>query len=120
MTPFFPWQGCTEGPHRHEDKPKAEPRPHQPIDVRFKELGKDGKEVYSTSAANIGGGGSDAPAIKIDKKREAEKPDAPDAVIPKGAECLHNGCNAKFVGDESRTEPCQYHPGMAIFHEGSK
>ena len=119
---FLNLKGCTEGLHQHVEKPKAEARPHQPIDVRFKELSGDGKEVYSTTNASIGGppSSSSSSNVKVEIKPEVEKPDAIDAVIPKGAECLHNGCSKKFLGDESRSEPCEYHPGMAIFHEGSK
>jgi hypothetical protein len=49
-----------------------------------------------------------------------EVPDDPIAYIALGTECVHNGCKAKFEGDRSRVEPCLYHPGAAIFHEGSK
>ena len=100
------------------EKPKAEPRPHQPVDVRFKEM-SGAKEVYSTTAAKIG------PAPETKEKPEKPKPqpetpDAPDAVVARGAPCLHNGCKAAFEGEISRVEPCVYHPGQAFFHEGSK
>lgn len=50
-----------------------------------------------------------------------EEPDDPlDAFIAMGTKCRHNGCNQQFEGDHSRTEPCKYHPGQAIFHESSK
>ncbi|XP_049849893.1 cysteine and histidine-rich domain-containing protein 1-like [Schistocerca gregaria] len=50
-----------------------------------------------------------------------EEPDDPlDAVIEPGAKCLHSFCSAVFSGDSSRTEPCVYHPGIAVFYEGSK
>jgi len=77
---------------------------------------KGNKEVYSTSKANIGK--AKAPRVKAKKKEEI--PDAEDAVIEEGAVCNHNGCNAKFRGDISRREPCLYHPGAAVFHEGNK
>lgn len=78
-----------------------------------------GKEVYATSSANIGK--SDAAKAPAPAPAPvAEQPDAPDAVIAQGTECLHNGCKVKFAGDAQRSEPCLYHPGAAVFHEGSK
>jgi hypothetical protein len=109
--------GCAQGPHKHVEKPKAEPKPLQPVDVRFKELSGT-KEVYSTTAAKIGGAAEDVK--KAVKEPVVEAADAPDAKIAEGTACLHNGCKAVFAGDKSRTEPCLFHPGVAIFHEGSK
>ena len=51
---------------------------------------------------------------------QVEVPDDPNAVIAVGAPCLHKGCKEKFKDDKSRVEPCLYHPGAAVFHEGSK
>jgi hypothetical protein len=106
--------GCVRGPHSSVAKPAPEKKPPQPIDVRFKEI--DGKkEVYATTSANIGA--RPAPATTPAEPKPApavEKPDAPDAVIPVGAPCLHKGCKSKFVGDASRAEPCTFHPGMSV------
>lgn len=64
------------------------------------------------------------PEKKVEKPKEkvweVDTPDAPDAVIAVGAPCTHNGCKATFKDDSSRTETCNYHPGEAEFHEGSK
>eukprot|EP00121_Abeoforma_whisleri_P016702 Awhi_evm1s15314 len=30
------------------------------------------------------------------------------------------GCNAKYEGDQSKSEDCVYHPGQPLFHEGMK
>lgn len=54
---------------------------------------------------------------KID---ELEIEDPADAVIAPGAPCLHRACNAKYKDSSSRVEPCIYHPGLPLFHEGSK
>ncbi len=118
---FLNIKGCTEGLHKHVEKPKAEPKPQQPVDVRFKELSGT-KEVYSTTAAKIGGGGGGGGGEDPRKalKPEVEVADAANAVIAPATACLHNGCKAVFVDDKSRTEPCLYHSGVAIFHEGSK
>ncbi len=135
---FLNIKGCTEGLHKHVEKPKAEPKPAQPVDVRFKasatarrgfttadsfckELSGT-KEVYSTTATKIGdrGGGGAGDDPRKAAKPAVEVADALDAKIAVGTACLHNGCKAVFVDDKSRTEPCLYHSGVAIFHEVSK
>jgi cysteine/histidine-rich domain-containing protein 1 len=116
---FLNIRGCTEGLHQHVEKPKAEPKPPQPVDVRFKEL-SGAKEVYTTTAAKIGANGGGGEEPRKAAKAEAEVPDAADAKIAAGSPCLHNGCKATFADDKSRIEPCLYHSGVAIFHEGSK
>jgi len=37
-----------------------------------------------------------------------------------GAPCLHRACNFKYEDDSSKLKECVYHPGVPIFHEGSK
>lgn len=54
------------------------------------------------------------------EKVEEELDDPVDAVIPVGAPCLRNGCKVSYVDHSSRTEKCIYHPGIPLFHEGSK
>lgn len=132
--------GCTLGSHTDVPKAKPEKKMEQtPVDVRFKEISQSGKEVYSTTNANIA---RSVPTPGFSTQEfaapAAEAPDPADAVIATGTACLHNGCKAKFIGDQSRVEPCVYHPGervcldvsvlsltanskgAAIFHEGSK
>lgn len=108
--------GCTVGPHNDTPKPKPEKKEPTPVDVRFKEIGVGGKEVYSTTKASIGPSVASPPATSNTSSQNfaspaTEKPDAADAVIAVGTACLHNGCKAKFEGDQSRVEPCVYHPG---------
>lgn len=110
---FFVFQSrFWKGFHQHVEKPKAEPKPSQPVDVRFKELNA-GKEVYSTSATKIGAPSSSAEPAK--KGPAVEVPDKADAVIAVGTACLHNGCKAVFADDKSRSEPCLFHPGGSLF-----
>jgi len=57
---------------------------------------------------------------KTEEKVEEEQ-DPPNAVIEVGAKCRRNTCNYAYVDENSRKEnPCVYHPGTAIFHEGAK
>ncbi|KAJ1949846.1 hypothetical protein IWQ62_006670, partial [Dispira parvispora] len=65
-----------------------------------------------------------------DTKGVAQSPleelgDPDDAVIPPNTICRHRGCGYRFVSNQvSRGDGadarCVYHPGVPIFHEGSK
>ncbi|KZF22255.1 chord-domain-containing protein [Xylona heveae TC161] len=47
--------------------------------------------------------------------------DDPTVPIPAGTTCRRRGCNASYDAKGSREEEnCVYHPGAALFHEGSK
>ena len=51
---------------------------------------------------------------------ESEDDDA-DQEIPDGRTCRRKGCGASYSKGQSRDgESCTYHPGIPIFHEGSK
>ena len=51
---------------------------------------------------------------------ESEDDDA-SLEIPDGKECRRKGCHAKYKKGASREgEKCVHHPGVPIFHEGSK
>jgi len=49
-----------------------------------------------------------------------EEPDPIGVVITVGTSCLHKSCNYKYLDDSSKTVECIYHPGIPLFHEGSK
>ncbi|KAK5987295.1 Cysteine and histidine-rich domain-containing protein morgana [Cladobotryum mycophilum] len=47
--------------------------------------------------------------------------DDPSLEIPDGTECRRKTCSAKYTKGSSREgEECVHHPGVPIFHEGSK
>ncbi|KAL7824206.1 chord domain-containing protein [Trichoderma gracile] len=47
--------------------------------------------------------------------------DDPSLEIPDGAECRRKACSAKYKKGSAREgEKCVHHPGVPIFHEGSK
>lgn len=47
--------------------------------------------------------------------------DDPSLDIPDGAECRRKACGAKYSKGAAReAEQCVHHPGVPIFHEGSK
>ena len=50
-----------------------------------------------------------------------DEDDDPALPIPPGATCKRKACGVKYNGDASRAgEQCVHHPGVPIFHEGSK
>jgi hypothetical protein len=54
---------------------------------------------------------------------KAEKPieqDPEGITIPDGKKCKRLGCGVTYSGGERSYEECVHHPGVPIFHEGSK
>ncbi|KAF2018694.1 CORD and CS domain protein [Aaosphaeria arxii CBS 175.79] len=50
-----------------------------------------------------------------------DEDDDPSLPIPEGQSCKRKGCGQSYSGDSSRSgENCVHHPGVAVFHEGSK
>jgi hypothetical protein len=45
--------------------------------------------------------------------------DDPNLEIPKGKTCRRKACGQQYSGDRE-SEKCIFHPGVPIFHEGSK
>lgn len=60
-----------------------------------------------------------ARATPSPKPPEETDEDDPSLEIPAGATCRRRGCDGKYTGDRSN-EKCVFHPGIPIFHEGSK
>lgn len=50
---------------------------------------------------------------------ESEDDDA-SLEIPKGKICRRRACGQSYGGNDREGEKCVYHPGVPIFHEGSK
>lgn len=117
--------GCTLGPH-HSETPalKAQVMRNKPVDPKYlpKSTSADGVETFSVPGALSASSPASSSAVTpVPPVQIVEEPDDPlDAVIAVGTKCRHNGCKDAFVDDSSRTEPCVYHPGLAVFHEGSK
>lgn len=59
------------------------------------------------------------PLPRVEKPLEQ---DPTDAVIPAGSKCKRLGCAHTFPGGsrDPAAEKCVFHPGVPIFHEGSK
>ena len=111
FTDFLDIVGCTRSYHTTEKVEQPDiavtcPRPGAADQVA--EAGSSS----GVAAPNV--------AMKEEEGDPLEIPDAEDAIIADGQECLHRGCDRRFKGEKSRKEQCVYHPGMPLFHEGLK
>lgn len=116
--------GCTLGAHKSSAPAlKSQVIKNKPVDPKYlPKSSENGVETF-----DLGGGAPKAASqggiVPVSQQQNViiEEPDDPmDLVIAVGTKCRHHGCNDTFAGDESRTETCVYHPGLAVFHEGSK
>ena len=108
---------CTDGKHSTTDKPP--------------EIEKAKRETDSELAAKIESLNASAPSRKPvvapqhvptppPPQPEDEKDD-PNIEIPDGSVCKRRACGSKYTKGSSREgESCVHHPGVPIFHEGSK
>lgn len=122
---FMTIPGCTFGAHSEEEKKEDDSSNKKPVEQpKFNVEVKDGVETYTSTTQPKPK--KEEVVIRYGQKVDVkeyivEEPDDPmDAPIKVGTKCRHNGCQKTFVNDESRTEPCVYHPGQAVFHEASK
>ena len=117
--------GCTLGAHQSAMPAiKVQAMTNRPVDPKYlpKSIGANGVETFSLGGAMPAPAGrNNAVVAPTPPPAIIEEPDDPmDAVIAAGTKCRHHACNEIFVDDSSRTEACVYHPGLAVFHEGSK
>jgi len=119
---FMQIPGCSCGAHVPEQKKQPTSQP---------EIKKPSPAPAPTAAAPPTQSPSPAPTPKpapapaskpapTPKPVEEEEEDAPNAAIAPGTKCKRLGCNQIFHDERSRTEECIYHPGVPVFHEGSK
>jgi len=116
---FLNEPGCAEGFHTDERQKKPAFMRQEKGDSKLVSNSEE-KEVYKTSAVMPPTNIPPLPPKPTVEKVEEELDDPVDAVIPVGAPCLRNGCKVSYVDHSSRTEKCIYHPGIPLFHEGSK
>ncbi|KAF8461905.1 HSP20-like chaperone [Kalaharituber pfeilii] len=112
---------CTTGKHSTEAPKPAAPIGKPVPEVAAPTVAKDGTETYRTSTP-LTQVAATAPVAKpqvqqVEKPVEQDDPSIP--VLPK-APCKRRACKAVYEGPESYDTPCVHHPGMPIFHEGSK
>lgn len=109
---------CTTGKHSTTDKPpEVEEKPRE----------DDAAIAKKISDLNTNAEPGRAP-IQPAQQAPAPLPPAPESEdddpsleIPDGKECRRKGCDAKYSKGSARDgEECVHHPGIPIFHEGSK
>ena len=64
------------------------------------------------------------PAAPATPPQPESESDDPSLTVPPGTTCRRRGCNSVSAAEVTSTGPddveCVYHPGQALFHEGSK
>ncbi|KAJ2518800.1 hypothetical protein H4217_003088 [Coemansia sp. RSA 1939] len=116
---FMEIQGCQLGPHSHEPKHKEDP---------FKADLTKYADVLPASSPQADASGQGAPAAAASAAvPKAEEPapideDPEGVVVAPGTKCKRNGCTAVYESEGRSHQPdqCQFHPGVAVFHEGTK
>ncbi|KAA8893721.1 HSP20-like chaperone [Sphaerosporella brunnea] len=115
---------CTEGRHDTSAAVLA------PVQTSGLNLGPNEVPVPSSSFGGVESYGlaskplpkvSTAPPPKVEKVEKPLEQDPVGVTVQKGAKCKRLGCRAEFPGGERpQHEKCVFHPGVPIFHEGSK
>lgn len=104
---------CTQGKHSTTDKPPQ-------IEKK--------QETNSELAVKIAAASAPArkpvaaqPVAAPPPQQPEDEEDDPSVEVPDGAACKRRGCGAAYKKGSGREgESCVHHPGVPIFHEGSK
>lgn len=113
--------GCTTGTHSTEAPKPANNAAKASPEVTAPTV-KDGIETYATTTTPITRTATTTPVTRppvtvVEKPVEQDDPSVP---IPPDAPCKRLGCKAVYQGAETYEALCIHHPGVPIFHEGSK
>lgn len=109
---------CTTGTHSTTDKPPQldDEKPQQDDAALVKKI----EALNATGPARAPVQAAPQASAPPPPPPESEDDD-PSLEIPSGAECRRRMCSAKFKKGVSREgEQCEHHPGVPVFHEGSK
>lgn len=114
---------CTTGVHSTTDKPPTleEKKPaisDETLNAKIASLNASAKDNNPGRAPVTTPATPPAPTPAPPPESED---DDPSLEIPDGAECRRRKCDAKYKKGQNRDEEkCVFHPGVPIFHEGSK
>lgn len=108
---------CTTGTHSTTDKPP-----------QLEEKPQEGEAALAKKIEALTAPGPARVPIQPAQQAPTPPPPAPDTddddpglELPDGAECRRRTCGQKHKQGSSREgEQCVHHPGVPIFHEGSK
>ncbi|KAJ1731633.1 hypothetical protein LPJ61_002435 [Coemansia biformis] len=108
---FLSIKGCQLGPHSSEPKHKDDP--FKADLTEHDDVLPEPQPAAAPAAA--------APAAKAPEEDPVDE-DPAGVAVPEDAKCKRNGCGAAYESDATsrRPEQCQFHPGKAVFHEGTK
>ncbi|KAF3914493.1 hypothetical protein AA313_de0206018 [Arthrobotrys entomopaga] len=90
-------------------------------------ISQDGKETFGDASNRVRAPvpearSNAAAAAAAALKDQAPEEDEPGVTVQSGTKCKRNGCETTYVSEGESRKPgsCVHHPGVAIFHEGSK
>ncbi|EWC48758.1 hypothetical protein DRE_00063 [Drechslerella stenobrocha 248] len=85
-------------------------------------VSQDGKETFGVERVRAPLSEARTNPAPVPPKEQVPEEDEPGVTVPAGAKCKRNGCEATYSSEEESRKPgsCVHHPGVAIFHEGSK
>ncbi|GAA5947278.1 hypothetical protein JCM3765_001602 [Sporobolomyces pararoseus] len=125
---FMKFETCATGTHSSE-KPEPVSKPEEASASTSKEPSSTSgtTETYGTATPlppppPPSASTANAPPTKPTSTAYVEEQDDPDVKLSTGMSCKRKSCGKSYEGDEMErhSEECQYHPGVPIFHEGSK
>lgn len=108
---------------KEETKPAAaKEEPAKPAQQKDTAAPLSGAALASAQALAAPRSKAAAPPKPAEPKPEEQDPLDADATLAQGAACKRSGCKATFEGGkrDREKEECNYHKGVAVFHEGSK
>ncbi|KEF56205.1 uncharacterized protein A1O9_07786 [Exophiala aquamarina CBS 119918] len=114
---------CTTGRHSTVDDTPAPPPKPAPEDVPNSSAAPVYAPLPVTKplASSLSAAQQPTPSSTPKPEPPPDESDDPDAEIPNGSSCKRRGCGKSQDAKISRdNEECIYHPGIPIFHEGSK
>lgn len=129
---FLAIPGCTFGRHSNEPvvtAPATVPATEEtPAAVKASHVTEDGVEVYGKPAASTPAPAPVAVAAPAEKKEEQPQvleEDDESVPVAEGTVCKRRGCGRVWKDQttsrgQGTEATCHYHPGVPIFHEGSK
>lgn len=109
---------CTEGKHSTTDIPPQIEKKAAP-DAADQTLASKLSDAAPTRAPIAA---QPATAAPVPAPPPESEDDEPSLEIPDGKECRRKTCHATYQKGQARSddEQCVHHPGVPIFHEGSK
>lgn len=57
---------------------------------------------------------------KLKEKAKVASTEVNDSSVAVGTACKNPACKTEYIDETTNSSKCQYHPGVAIFHEGMK